>query len=157
MAPGRISTAWVRAAAVALLAAVAAYVWIFVAAPVLFVPWRQIHLEGMWQVVKVEGSATGKEGRPTLAFEAHRSYATLETPCSTISLEYGGDTDGSDIEFIERAVIDHSCSAAEATLDATIRAAFADVVEWRVNSQSSIELLLTDGQAPIGLGKVAAG
>ena len=138
-----------------LLGAVLLYIVVFIATPVFNVPWRQIDLLGSsWQVVSVDGSPTASEGRSTLDFETGRSYATLDSPCFTISMEYGGDTDGTDIEFTERAIVDHQCSATAAERDAVVRAAFAGVIEWRVNSQTSIELLFGDDRPPLRLARV---
>lgn len=145
-----------QAVSFVLLGAVLLYVAAFIVNPVFNVPWRQIDLVGTWQVVSVGGSPTASEGRSTLAFETGRSYATLDAPCFTISMEYGGDTDGTDIEFYERGIVDHECSATDAERDAIVRSAFAGVIEWRVNSQTSIELLLGDNRPPLRLEKVGA-
>jgi hypothetical protein len=76
--------------------------------------------------------------------------ARLWLGCGLIYLQYVSDTDGSALGFSEVRV-DASCAGSSDQATVAVREALAAVEEWRVASDTSIEMLAEDGRPVLAL------
>jgi hypothetical protein len=110
---------------------------------------RVVLIPSQWEIVSVTGSAIDDATMPTIAIGRSNS-ARLGLHCGEIDLRYVTDTGGSALSFGEQRV-SATCATPADPEDAAIRSAIVDVGEWRVVSDTSIELVDAGGRALLSL------
>jgi hypothetical protein len=102
-----------------------------------------------WEILSVDGSALDEGSRRTLAIDDNNA-ARLWLGCGLIYLQYDSDTDGSALGFTEVRV-DDACAGSSDQTTVAVRQALDAVEEWRVVSDTSIEMLDGDGRPVLAL------
>ena len=111
-------------------------------------------LGSTWTVSEIDSTLV--DGTVTVTFDNGANFGRFQSACSTLAFEWSTDTDGSAFSIVERRFEEKGCSTEAHARDASLRAAIADVVEWRAPASNRIEFLRRDGVTVLAAQRGAA-